>query len=239
MSFPYRIHAYLRAMRGRKSSRAMYATTAPSEKEYPRMRRIALPLATMPMTLHEALEKRSSATSFDTTQSLSFEHLGSLLGHSLRMREDGRRAYPSGGGHYPLETYVITRRVEKLDSGAYHYHPRTHTLEHLWDIPIDEQIIESSAPDMHTAAAFIVFTGIWERTYEKYGDFAYLLGLLEAGHMAQNILLSSVALSVIARPLEGFADETLTRAPDLGVAEQVAYVIALGTAPVSTTKKRV
>ena len=45
---------------------------------------------------------------------------------------------------------------------------------------------------------------MWGRTGKKYGDFSYYLGMLEAGHVAQNILLTASALRIGARPIGRF-----------------------------------
>ena len=81
---------------------------------------------------------------------------------------------------------------------------------------------------MRDANALIILTGIWQRPYQKYGDFSYLLGTLEAGHVAQNLLLTSTSLGVATRPFEGFDDKALSEAFDLPMYEQIVYVIALG-----------
>ena len=39
-----------------------------------------------------------------------------------------RRPYPSGGGCYPLELYVVSAACDGLDSAIYHYDPMRHVL---------------------------------------------------------------------------------------------------------------
>jgi SagB-type dehydrogenase family enzyme len=80
-----------------------------------------------------------------------------------------------------------------------------------------------------SAPAIIFLTACWKRNYKKYGDFGYMLGMLEAGHMGQNILLAVTALDLNACPLRGFVDETVSRILDIDAAiEQPVYAIALG-----------
>ena len=74
----------------------------------------------------------------------------------------------------------------------------------------------------------LIFTAVWERTASKYGDFSYILSLLEAGHMAQNILLIATALGVCARPIGGFNDAAVKETLDIdNWEEQTVYTVAL------------
>ena len=92
-----------------------------------------------------------------------------------------------------------------------------------------ERFAVSFAPTARDASAFLLFTAVWERTAAKYGDFGYLHAILEAGHMAQNVLLVASALKLSARPLGGFDDATIHNALGLDSdEEQPVYVIALG-----------
>ena len=72
-------------------------------------------------------------------------------------------------------------------------------------------------PDFST---LIVLTGVWGRSSAKYGDFAYLLALLEAGHMSQNILLVATALNLQTRPMMGFDDDIIPQLLDLDPEEE-------------------
>lgn len=47
---------------------------------------------------------------------------------------DGRRAQPSGGARYPIETYcLIVKPGKGLEPGLFHYNVKNHYLERLWD----------------------------------------------------------------------------------------------------------
>ncbi len=73
----------------------------------------------------------------------------------------------------------------------------------------------------------MVFTSVWGRSTPKYGEHAYSLALLEAGHMSQNALLVAHALGISARPLGGYFDDELTALLDIEPdREQPVHVIA-------------
>lgn len=190
-----------------------------------------LPLPSSSPSLVNVLAARSSAHTFDASGSISLEQIGTLLGYALRERESGGRPYPSGGGLYPIETYVIARLAGRKQRIACHYDPQAHALEELW--PVADEIRFFSTRGEHawveSASLIVVFTSIWTRSSTKYGDFSYILGMLEAGHMAQNVLLLATALDLDSCPLEGFSDDAIIQNLDINTTvEQPVYVLAIG-----------
>ena len=121
--------------------------------------------------------------------------------------------------------------IEGYQTQVFHYQPKVHALEQLWEIPREfdmGDIFASMTEKTVVPAAGIIFTAVWEHTACKYGDFGYNLALLEAGHMAQNVLLMAAALSVNATPVGGFHDNMVHEILDIdGNAEQAVYTIAL------------
>lgn len=201
-------------------------------KIYPRMESIALPAPdALEATLGAVLAKRTSASRSMPPVPFSLQDLGSLLGHSLGRRAEGhKRNYPSGGALYPVETYLLLPQSDELKAGVYHYNPTDHALERLWDIPHDVDVMRLvKGPEEFIMSGLLIFTNVWRRSSIKYGDFSYVLGLLEAGHMSENILLVSTALDFHTRPIEGYNDKALNELLDLdGEKEQVVQTIMLG-----------
>jgi SagB-type dehydrogenase family enzyme len=73
---------------------------------------------------------------------------------------------------------------------------------------------------------FIDFT---RHSFEKYGAKIYRLALLEAGHIAQNLLLTAAALGLAGLPLCGFRDAEISAAAGLDFPQQaVVYAVAIG-----------
>jgi SagB-type dehydrogenase family enzyme len=180
--------------------------------------------------LDEILAQRRSCTEVVSNSPLTQENVGTLFGHALGKRERvNSRNYPSGGALFPIETYLVGSVLNTKTAGIFHYHVASHCLEHLWDLPADfrmEQVFRS--PNIPLPQALIVFTSVWHRTTSKYGEFGYYLAMLEAGHMAQNILLTATALNIRARPVGGFDDNTIVRLLDIdGREEQPIYSILL------------
>jgi SagB-type dehydrogenase family enzyme len=148
------------------------------------------------------------------------------------------RNYPSGGALFPIETYVVSRAVEGHAPSVFHYNPSTNALEKLWELPygFDMNELVSQRPSI-PFSTLIVFTSVWDRSSMKYGELAYIHALIEAGHMCQNLLLVSTALSLSARPMAGFDDASLIRLLDLDPEnEQPVYTAILsGRLPASTS----
>ena len=204
---------------------------AKKHKEYKRMPRIVLPEPEEgEWLLKSALEKRHSTFGGSQALALSLQDIGTLLGLSARShKESEKRNYPSGGARFPVEVYLLSHTFEGTEGGVFHYHPTDHVLERLWDVP--EDIAFSSlirGPAHLDAACLLICTSVWKRSASKYGDYAYPLALLEAGHLSQNVLLISTALGIESRPFSSFQDQQLTSLLDINDnEEQPIHVISL------------
>lgn len=224
---PHVINEYLRTSRRETKIPPDLTVTTGMSKEYVRFPRLPLPAAVSSISLVETTKRRSSCR--DTTNNPpTIIQLGELLDISMRQHEGTlRRPYPSGGSLYPVEAYLIGN-IEGQECYAYHYQPKEHSLEKLWPIKNDDltEIIKKSS--VGTAPAILVLTSRWFRSEQKYRDFSYNLSLLEAGHIAQNILLASVAANLCTCPIGGFDEIIASRLLDLFPNEEdPIYVITL------------
>lgn len=213
----------------------------PRTKSYPRFPRTLLPVPwDVSARLSDTLLKRASPDTFEGMFPPSIHELSTLLALSARERTDTipdgpqRRPYPSGGGLFPIETYVAYTRDAESDGGLFHYDSQAHALERLFPrergreqfTRLRESFVDERAS---LAPAFILLSALWGRTMHTYGDFGYRLVLLEAGHLAQNILLSGAALGLHARPIAGLDENALGETLGLsGDSETPLYAIALG-----------
>lgn len=186
---------------------------------------------TLDISLATAMQKRRSfpIDGGARLKDLTIDDISNLFGIALRAREDGTRPYPSGGTFYPIETYFIGALEDTASARVYHYDPETHALADLWPIQEDVEIKDIFPGAASVAPAYIILTGMWGRNGTKYGDFGYYLGMLEAGHMAQNILLAGTALNMSTRPMGGFDDTTISHFLDIDEnIEQLVYMMMLG-----------
>jgi SagB-type dehydrogenase family enzyme len=114
---------------------------------------------------------------------------------------------------------------------VYHFDPLSAGLEVVRPrLAAAELGALSTYPEVASScAALILVAAIFGRTRFKYGLRGYRFALLEAGHLAQNVLLAATALGLSAVPLGAFYDRRTDDFLGLdGVNESTLYTIALG-----------
>lgn len=143
------------------------------------------------------------------------------------------RSWASGGGLYPIETYVVVLKGSNLPAGVYHYQPLRHELRRLGDALLHswgDRVFWHL--DKANAAALIVLTALFARTQIKYGERGYRIALLDAGHLGQNFLLAATALSLAVTPLGGFDEDAIARDLELDPqSESPVHVLLAGWPP--------
>src|SRR3954462_6607083 len=104
-----------------------------------------------------------------------------------------RRSVPSGGGLYPLEIYLLLRRVPDLEDGLYHYDVVGHALELISAGDVSGILSTGfhTFPFIENANLVFCLVADFGRMQKKYGPRGYRYILLEAGHAAQNICLAA------------------------------------------------
>jgi SagB-type dehydrogenase family enzyme len=214
-------------------------TDPPPRKVYPS--RPTVPLARSRRSwlrgprFDEVIKARRSVRGGFRPGSIPASKLGALLELSLGETGTGMRAWPSAGGLYPLETYVATFACDGLPSAVHHYDPVRHVLATIAQCPpraeLARSIVAAGADGdrwEHTAAALIL-TATFERTQSKYGERGYRFVHLEAGHAAQNVLLTACALGLGAVPIGGFCEDAVGDLLELDPEiESPVYVVLLG-----------
>jgi SagB-type dehydrogenase family enzyme len=120
--------------------------------------------------------------------------------------------------------------VKGLRDGLYHYSARSHKLEQLKtghflaqlaDLTIGQEMIRS-------ANIVIVITAYFGRTTWKYGQRGYRYGLLDAGHVGQNIYLVAGSIKLGAVTIGGFFDAEVSTLLGLGAEESPVYLACVG-----------
>jgi SagB-type dehydrogenase family enzyme len=165
-----------------------------------------------------------------------------VLGESTGFGGFVERPVPSGGALYPLELYVLAQKVDGISAGVLHYVPPAHGLEVLHDEPLPRLLTAEvflGQPYLANAAAIIVIAAVVERSLWKYEDRGYRYILLEAGHVAQNAILSAHGLGLSVLPLGGFFDDDLGGLLRLQPERAIAlYGIAIGVPDVVGREER-
>jgi SagB-type dehydrogenase family enzyme len=152
------------------------------------------------------------------------------------------RTYPSGGALYPLEIYPILLRwaeppptkdlpTQDFPQGLYHLDIYDSALSLLSEGDYRTKLKEAFIGDkmMDNAVAVLVITALFPRNKFKYGERGYRFALMEAGHLAQNLILTGQALGLSVVPMGGFLDRRLENLLEVdGVEESVIYPMIIG-----------
>jgi SagB-type dehydrogenase family enzyme len=86
---------------------------------------------------------------------------------------------------------------------------------------LDQEWVEKGAID-------IIFTAIYGRTTEKYGDRGTRYVHMEVGHAAQNICLQAISLNLGVVTIGAFYDDQVRTILNLPEKEQPLYIIPVG-----------
>ncbi|MEU9133150.1 thiopeptide-type bacteriocin biosynthesis protein [Kitasatospora sp. NPDC048540] len=150
------------------------------------------------------------------------------------------RPYPSAGALYTARLRLLALDIEGLPAGTYQCVPERRTLRPLGPAPTTEEIKALSSyltrapedPDgiaidrAPAVLALYLDLGLLRR---RYGLRALRLGLLEAGHLAQTLLLTATALGLGTTPLGGFHDDLAHELLGLDDLDQpLQYLLPLG-----------
>lgn len=142
------------------------------------------------------------------------------------------RVVPSGGGLYPLEIFFHSAKVSGLETaGIYHFNPTKHHLRFLTSGDKTEELANAVVnPDLIKRASLIIFiTAMFERSVFKYQERGYRFTLLEAGHVAQNLNLVSIALGLGSVNIGGYFDREIDDLLGIdGVTHSTIYMMAIG-----------
>ncbi|MFJ8847131.1 thiopeptide-type bacteriocin biosynthesis protein [Streptomyces cyaneofuscatus] len=209
------------------------------------------PDADLRTVMNSRLSRRGALTG-----PLDAASLGTLLwgahasGHeSVHRFADGgerlmrHRPYPSAGALYTAGLRLIALDVQGLAPGTYQCLPDRRALRYIGPAPALDDIRSLSSylsrpdddPDGIVPDALPVVLGLYVdlgRLRERYGLRALRLGLLEAGHLAQSLLLTATALRLGTTPLGGFRDDLAHEVFGLDDLDQpLQYVLPVGRHP--------
>ncbi len=174
------------------------------------------------MTLNEALARRRSIRRF-TGRPLGGKNIAQLCWSAQGITHDAnRKTAPSAGALYPLRLYVATA------DGVYLYIPNTNQLARVVNRDVRSGIARSAGKWTGRAGAIFVICGDVSITAAKYHARAQRYVYLEAGHVAQNLLLQATALGLGATPVGAFNDTVVTALLDLPRGFEAIYLVPAG-----------
>ena len=169
------------------------------------------PRITGDLSVEQAISQRSSTRTY-ARGALSLAEVAQLLWAAQgETREGGYRSTPSAGALYPLELYLVAYEVKGLPAGVYRYVSAGHALEEHGGIGQRGQLAASALDQacVRNAPAVIVFTGVYARTMQKYGQRAVRYVHMEVGHAAQNVYLQATTLGLGTLMVGAFDDDAV------------------------------
>jgi SagB-type dehydrogenase family enzyme len=177
------------------------------------------------LPLTEALARRRSQRVF-ADRPLPPEAVSQLCwaAQGITQAEKGFRTAPSAGALFPIAVFLVDA------AGVSEYKPQRHMLLRAPTGDLRGQL-RAAAHDQDfvgQAPLCLVITMDVSRAAAKYGARAERYGLLEAGHVAQNVLLQATALGLVGTPVGAFEDDQVATLLNLPAGVRPVYLVSLG-----------
>jgi SagB-type dehydrogenase family enzyme len=182
------------------------------------------------VSIEQCLLHRRSFRSY-IWKELTLQEVSQLLWSAQGITSDrGFRTAPSAGALYPLEVYLVAGNVQNLIPGVYRYRPINHDIVKVLDGDKRDALAEAALMQswVKEGAIALVFTAIYSRTTEKYGDRGIRYVHIELGHAAQNLCLQATAMELGAGTVGAFRDQQVSDLLNLPGDEQPLYIIPIG-----------
>jgi len=185
------------------------------------------------MSLEEVISKRRSIRDFSDTP-LTKEQISQILwaAQGITDKEKSFRSAPSAGALYPLELFLVVGEngVKDISPGVFQFLPEDHSIKVVLDKDVKEDLANAALGQSAVAqvAVDIVITAEFERTTGKYGERGVQYVWLEAGHVAENILLQVTSFGLGAVPIGAFNDEKVIKILNIPLEFKPLYIIPIG-----------
>lgn len=195
------------------------------------------------VTLTDCLANRRSARGHYGGE-ITRPALATLLHAAAGSRSGGedagqhRRTYPSAGSWFAARLLLLPVRVEAVPAGMYEYLPEQHVLYRRGPTATVAELRETSpylAPgfpqgvDAESVPLWLFVAGDITSLSQRYGLRAYRFLLMEAGHLAQNLLLAATGLGLATLSIGSFYDDMLAQTLGMdGVNDAPFYIIPVG-----------
>ncbi|RKE17122.1 thiopeptide-type bacteriocin biosynthesis protein [Streptomyces sp. TLI_171] len=191
-----------------------------------------------PVLLADALRARRSVRGA-LRGPLTAGTLGSVLWSAYAPGAD-HRPYPSAGALHSVHVRLVALAVDGLAPGTYACLPEHRTLRPIGPAPalddlkalssyLSRPLTDPDAVGIDEAPAVLALHLDLARLRHRYGLRALRLGLLEAGHLAQNLLLTAAAHHLGTIPLGGLHDDLAHELLALDDLDQpLQYLLPLG-----------
>jgi SagB-type dehydrogenase family enzyme len=145
-----------------------------------------------------------------------------------------RRTVTNSGNLGSVEAYPVVLAVDGIPPGIYHFDTVRHDLALMRSGFFREWLRELVLYQLEfaDAAVAVVLTSAFGRLKAKYGPRGYRLGLLDIGHVSQNMYIVATALGLAVCATAGFVSEELETVLGLdGLETAASLVLLIGPSP--------
>lgn len=168
-----------------------------------------------------------------SSRELDLPTLATLLRHAVGYSDGSqrRRIAPSAGGLGSAELFVVVRRLEGLAPGVYHYFAHEHVLERLRATSDDTLAGALGLIQAELPPVLLVGTACLTKVRQKYNDFSFRFGHLDAGVARAYLDDMLRALGIEYRDLVDARDKAVAEAislPTIGTRNLITYTLGLG-----------
>ena len=170
---------------------------------------------------------------------ISLESLSDLLFYSLSITHVVQnpgicdlplKMTPSGGARNPYEAFICARNINGLARGNYHYSAFEHSLGFVSRPMPEFPSLTGNQSWTRNAAAIVFLVAYFERAMWKYRDpGAYKIAVIEAGHIAQNIMILATYHGMVANPTCALTEDRIQKLFGIHrVTHSIVYALVLG-----------
>lgn len=192
--------------------------------------------------IFKTIKRRRTIRHFDIEKSISQVELTNCLYAGLGilkfknippMGEMPFKMTPSGGARNPFDAFIQCRNITGLPTGLYHYSAVEHSLGLVrMDSPHSPASILAEQLWIDDAAVVIFLVANFDRTMWKYSHpVGYKSIMIEAGHIAQNIILAANELGFYGSPTAAVISSKFEEMMgEKNINKSCIYAVALGYA---------
>jgi SagB-type dehydrogenase family enzyme len=179
----------------------------------------------------KTLRRRRSIRDY-TPAPLSVSEISNLLWATQGITQEASspwyRTVPSAGALHPIDTYLVSNRVDGLDPGVYFLNVTGFSLEMKRKGDFSQQIARAALDQEMAQAAAVVFVwvAVISRSSQKYRQRAYRYIYLDCGHIGQNLYLAATAMGLGCCGIAAFFDDEVNNLVGVDGQEETAIYLA-------------
>ena len=185
------------------------------------------------MTVEEAIQDRRSVRTF-SDEALTMQDVSQVLWAAGGKTVDGitgpTRSYPSAGGLYPLEIYLVAGNVTGLEPGIYRYDWMKNSLIPVRPGDHRERLAAASWGQemIKKAPVTLVITVRAQQVFKRYGQRGVSRYVsMDAGHLGENVHLVAQGMGLGTVMVGAFKDKEVGMILNLR-GEDPVYIMPVG-----------